>query len=80
MLITALFAWMASLPIPVLVVSIMALTILIVLVLLLVACFPGASERLTQVLDRMYALIHGTNFSHKRYQKHTNRGKSAKRR
>ncbi len=80
MLITTLLTWIVSLPIPVLEMSVVALAILVILVLLLVACFPGASERLTQVLDRMYSLIYGTNSSHKRYQKHTNRSKSARRR
>jgi hypothetical protein len=80
MLISVLLTWMVSLPVPVLVVSIVALTILIILVLLLVACFPGASERLTKVLDGMYSLIYSIDSFHKRYQKHTNRSKSARRR
>ena len=41
------------------VVSIIALALLLALTLVLVLCFPGASERLTRMLDSVYALSMG---------------------
>lgn len=51
--------WIASLPAPVLVAGCVCLTFLLVSLLFLVACVPGAVERIILILDAVHNLFYG---------------------